>query len=288
MHTITPSTESGVTIRSRRLGIASFLVIAFGLSWAIWIPLWLLGISPASEVFNIGVVAGSFAPALATIITRQWVTREGFADAGLRPNLRAAWPYYLFAWLWPLLAYAALCVALAFGLQAHKDVSGVIAPALFMSLAGCFVFFGEEFGWRSYLQIRLFSGRPLLAAIATGAIWGVWHYPMVLAGYLGNQRGLGGLLLFPAYPILFSILLGWLRIRTKSIWAPTLAHASNNVFLEAIGAALFVAPFGNSDIFLDPRGLVVLIPLGGLVAWIICSGRLRQVSIASCPLARAP
>jgi membrane protease YdiL (CAAX protease family) len=35
------------------------------------------------------------------------------------------------------------------------------------------LFWGEEFGWRSYLQIRLLSGRPLLAALATAVIWGV-------------------------------------------------------------------------------------------------------------------
>ena len=42
---------------------------------------------------------------------------------------------------------------------------------------------GEEFGWRGYLQLRLFPGRPVSAAIATGLIWAVWHYPLTLRGY---------------------------------------------------------------------------------------------------------
>ena len=31
--------------------------------------------------------------------------------------------------------------------------------------------FGEEFGWRGYLQLRLFPDRPLLSAVVTGVIW---------------------------------------------------------------------------------------------------------------------
>jgi membrane protease YdiL (CAAX protease family) len=37
------------------------------------------------------------------------------------------------------------------------------------------VLWGEEFGWRGYLQLRLFPQHPLLAAMATGVIWGIWH-----------------------------------------------------------------------------------------------------------------
>ncbi len=47
------------------------------------------------------------------------------------------------------------------------------------------ILWGEEFGWRSYLQQRLFVGRPLLAAIVTGVIWGCWHLPLIFAGYEG-------------------------------------------------------------------------------------------------------
>ena len=37
---------------------------------------------------------GALAPAIASVVMRKWLTREGFADAGSRLNLRQ-WRYYL-------------------------------------------------------------------------------------------------------------------------------------------------------------------------------------------------
>ncbi len=255
-------------------GIVAYLLIVFGVAWGIWIPLWMLSVSPTSDLFAMGVLA----PAAAAIVVRQWITHEGFGDAGLYPRLRTRWFYYIFAWLWPLLAFVALKLASPFGLAIQKDVSGDILPSLITSLAMTPVLWCEEFGWRSYLQIRLFPDRPLFAALITGAIWGVWHYPLLLAGFLPNQNGLAGLLAFPVYTILFSILLGWLRLRTGSIWAPSLAHAANNMVLEAIGAAVFAVPVGHGDLFFDPRGLLVIIPLTLLCAWIVLGRQLSGIS----------
>ncbi len=267
------ATRSSVVAGSKTKGILAYLLITFGLAWLAWIPLWISGMPQSSGIFSVIMMIGVSAPAFGTLVVRQWVTREGFADAGLRPNLRRAWGYYLFAWLWPLLVFAALSTAMLFGLSTQKDVSREIVPALLSGLAMTPVLWLEEFGWRSYLQMRLFGGRPLLAALATGAIWGVWHYPMVLTGYLPNHNGIAGLVFFPAYTMLFSILLGWLRMRTGSIWVVSLAHASHNMVLEAIAVAVFGTMISNGDLFLDPRGLVALVPLCGLCAWIVLGGR---------------
>jgi len=35
------------------------------------------------------------------------------------------------------------------------------------------ILFGEEFGWRGFLQVKLLVDHPLYAAIATGVIWGI-------------------------------------------------------------------------------------------------------------------
>lgn len=256
-------------------GIVTFLLVTFGLAWIMWIPLWVLSVPVSSDVYSAGVMIGLFAPALGTLIVRLLITREGFADAGLRPNLPKAWPYYLLAWLWPLLIYGALRVAVQFGLATRQDISADIVPALWSALLMTLPLWGEEFGWRGYLQLRLFRGRPLLAAVATGAIWGVWHYPVVVSGYLSNQHGIAGLIAFPAYNILFSILLGWLVIRTGSVWPACLAHAANNMVLEAISRALFDALPGNGDVFLDPRGWIVVVPMAALSAWIILTDQLN-------------
>jgi membrane protease YdiL (CAAX protease family) len=45
-----------------------------------------------------------------------------------------------------------------------------------------------------------------------------------------SQPVLGGLLLMPFGTIFLGIFLGWIYLRSKSIWMPTLAHASLNLF----------------------------------------------------------
>jgi membrane protease YdiL (CAAX protease family) len=262
------------------------VLIAFGLAWALWIPAWLLHIPPTSELFQWLFLAGAFAPALGTIVVRRWITHEGFADAGLRLHLRRTWPYYLFAGLYPLLMLGgSLVLALAFGFSIRMDVLADIVPSYMAYLVLFPPFWGEEFGWRSYLQIRLFSARPLLAALATGVIWGVWHYPAVLAGYLSNEHGLLGVLLYGWYMIPFSIILGWLRLRTGSIWPPTLAHLANNAIGPLLLSALFLSG-GQGDLLFSPRGWLAVIPLVILCIWIVFSRQLKPQTSAPLPEAR--
>ena len=83
-------------------GILVFLLIAFGMAWALWeIPI-RLGISLTNPLFQYIALPGAFAPAVAALVVRKWITREGFKDAGLNPKLAQGWKYYLVAWLLPL------------------------------------------------------------------------------------------------------------------------------------------------------------------------------------------
>ena len=68
-------------------GVVAFLLIAFGLAWSLWeIPLE-LGLSAGNPLFQFAILPGALAPAVAAVNIRKWVTREGFADAGLGLNL---------------------------------------------------------------------------------------------------------------------------------------------------------------------------------------------------------
>src|ERR1039458_2100914 len=92
-----------------RKGDVAYLLIAFGMAWAIWEILIRLGFSLDNPLFKIASFPAAFAPAIAAFIVRKWITREGFSDAGLRLNLRK-WPYYLVAWLLPLLVVGCIVV----------------------------------------------------------------------------------------------------------------------------------------------------------------------------------
>ena len=282
-------------------GVLSYLLLAFGVAWLLWeIPI-RLGVSPRSPLFQLAALPGAFAPAISAIVVRRWITGEGFADAGLRLNLRK-WPYYVVAWLLPLPVTAAI-IALAaalglsqpdftlmrFGTWVLGGTSPPPPPAyillalplqfLISALVATPVLWGEEFGWRGYLQARLFPRRPLLAAVSTGLIWGVWHYPVNLRGYNYPEQPLLGLILFPVGTVLLSIVFGWLRLRTGSVWAASLAHASTNVIGGSLTLLLFMG--GPNWIWVSYLGLLGWIPLGMLCAWIVLAGQLEPDSTPS-------
>ena len=215
------------------------------MAWVIWEAVIRAGLSADNPLFQVAILPGAFSPAVAAVVVRKWVTREGFADAGLRLN-RRRWRYYVVGWFLPFLA-ASVVVLLAIGLgisdpdftleraltelapegTAPSSLPSGIVAILPVQLAVTALFatpllWGEEFGWRGYLQVRLLAHRPLLAAIATGCIWALWHLPINLRGYNFPDQPLVGMLVFTVSAIMLSIIFGWLRVKTGSIWSASL------------------------------------------------------------------
>jgi len=284
---------------TNRNGIIAYLLIAFGMAWSCWEISTRLGDSHKNPLFSTIYYMAPFAPAVATFVVRKWVTREGFADAGLRLNLRR-WPYYLVAWLLPLPVVGFIVVTaplLGLGTPDFSLVRGIKymypagAPALLPQhlwmLVGVLLTeaifaapysFGEEFGWRGYLQLRLFPDRPVLSAVVTGLIWGAW--PLSFRGYSYPDNPLvGSLCFYPVGGIVLAIIFGWLRVKTGSVWSCSLAHAATN----SIGASLTVLLFGGgaSLLFVLYVGILGLIPLGALSAWIVFTGQLKPANEAA-------
>lgn len=285
----------------RTKGIVAYLAIAFGLAWLLWEIMLRLGGFAGTSLSQIAILPGAFAPAIAAIVVRKWVTGEGFSNAGMRPHLRQNWKYYLIGLFLPFVV-TSIIVGLAIITGAGKpnfdlqNIIAMLAPGAeinpsavsflwillpmqltWSALLTAPILWGEEFGWRGYLQPRLFPGRPLMAAVVTGIIWGVWHYPLNLRGYNYPEHPLLGLLIFPVSCILISIIFGWLMTRSTSIWTVCLAHSATN----AIGGSLTLLLFmGRADfLFTGYLGLLSWIPLGALAAWIVLTGRLKAIEI---------
>lgn len=281
-------------------GILAYLAIAFLPAWLYWTIVSLAGFSGTNPAFQAVALPGAFAPALACFVVRKWVTKEGFADAGLSLNLKRNWGYYLFAWLLPL-AVTAVIILLAtlfnlsqpdFSLQRFftslnlpngtpetpDNLFFILLPTLLIQaiIIATPIVWGEEFGWRSYLQIRLFADRPLIAAISTGIIWGIWHYPLVFFGYERYENQFLGLIIFTVFTVLLSIIFGWLRLKTGSVWAASLGHGATN----AIGGSLTLMLFsgGTNWQWVGYNGILAWIPLGLVCIWIIFTGEFVERS----------
>ncbi len=73
-----PAPLTGTASHPNWVSIALYIVLAFGISWIIWIGLRAVGVA-----FIVRVSIGMFGPAIAATLVRL-TRREGFADAGLR------------------------------------------------------------------------------------------------------------------------------------------------------------------------------------------------------------
>ncbi|MDW6065282.1 CPBP family intramembrane glutamic endopeptidase [Streptomyces sp. FXJ1.4098] len=278
----------------RNRGVVAFLAITCGGTW-----LWLcvahgvLGLSALNPLLQL---PGFCMPGIAAIVVRRWVTREGFADAGLRPRLRAAWPYYLAAWLGPL-ALAAVTMALAAALGVwHPDLSpldelapGVARwPALLVLMLVVPlltpVYWGEEFGWTSYLRPRLFGGRVLPSVVATSLIWAVWHYPLAFIGYADFENVALGLLVWTVSLLCQEVVLAWLYLRSGTVWVASLAHAGNNMVLFLLTGQLLSD--GADGLGAIATMLLTTVPVAALAGWLAWLSRRRARALNAPPARR--
>ncbi|WP_459547319.1 CPBP family intramembrane glutamic endopeptidase [Nocardia sp. X0981] len=264
---------------TRQKGIRWFLLLAFAGAWIPWGIAGAAGYSLDNPVVQL--LTGAFVPALAAIITRRWITREGFADSGLRPRMRKQWRSYLIATLLPIgVLAAALTLAVLLGMwrpELRDFGSGAVLFLVLMPIipvVAAPIFFGEEFGWTTYLRDRLLPGRPVATTFATGVIWGVWHWPLPWVGYLGAGGSAAdavvAMLMWLPLSIELEFLIGWLWARSGSVWPPALLHGGSNLVV-ALGLELFVGNAGPSGATTTLLMCAAYLPV---VTWIVVTTRL--------------
>lgn len=256
-----------------------FLAISFLPAWISWEFAIASGLSVLSWQMQLFLVPGACCPAIATFVVRKWITREGFDDLKLTFSSNR-WFFYLLAWLLPLAVVGAMSVegvALGLGrpdfslaqaiaaqsmgrdLSVMEGLGLLIVPQLLLTaLVTTPILFGEEFGWRGFLQRRLFPDSHVASAIATGVIWGVWHFPLILRGYNYPDHPFLGAVVFTVVTVLFSYIFGWFYRRGASIWCNSLAHAATNTVGSL--ALLWLAGMGG-PILISYGGLLALAPL---------------------------
>lgn len=89
-------------------------------------------------------------------------------------------------------------------------------------------FFGEEYGWRYFLQPRMqerFGSRR--GVILLGVVWGLWHLPLNLF-YYAPDTPLQSILLQQITCISLGILIAYGYLKTGNIWVAVIMHYLNN------------------------------------------------------------
>ena len=243
-----------------------------------------------SMVTQLAVAAAMFFPAIGVLLTRL-ITKEGFRNAWLKPNLKKNLRFYLLAWFGPaILTFAGMGIYfllfpdhldLNFGyMKTMMAAAGTpyeaqavpmdllmtiqCVQAVFLAPALNFVTcFGEEWGWRGYLLPKVskhFSTIPTL--LITGIIWGLWHAPFTI---IGHNYGLGywgfpftGIAMMCVFCIVMGIFLSYVTLKTKSCIPAILGHGAING-IAAIGI-YFTFDGGNPFIGPAPTGIIGMIP----------------------------
>lgn len=152
------------------------------------------------------------------------------------------------------------------------DFSPWLWPGLLLvniAFASLSVSLTEEIGWRGYLLPRLQTLGLRRALLLSGLLHGVWHLPVILLTSLYHPEG-SRFVVIPVFLVLVTALgvfLGWLRLRTGSVWPPVLAHSANNVGLSWL--SLFVVGDAVMIQYIAEEGLVHMVAYIAVAAAIL-------------------
>ncbi len=239
-----------------RKGILTYLVLTFGLSSIFYYLIISAGtLSAGGGLYVLGLM---WCPGTAALLTRLLYQRN-LRGMGWRWGRTR---YQLWSYLLPLGYAAAVYLPVwLFGLgELNLDVAeravtqlGLEPTApfvtflLFLLVAGtlgvaqsCVSALGEEIGWRGFLVPELAKVTSFTrVALISGAIWSLWHYPVLLfADYRAPTSTWFSLVCFTVMVLGISFPFAWLRLKSGSVWTGMLLHGSHNLFIQGVFDAM--------------------------------------------------
>lgn len=168
-----------------------------------------------------------------TIITlnlkKEWRNALVTAKLSVGKNLRY---YIIIPLIYTIILFSSLILNYFTGLGVPaKEFNPYLFFTTFISLliTGALLLwpalFGEEYGWRVYLQDRLF---PLLGGykgvLILGIIWGVWHTGTILLGNNYPGQPIMGNIAMILGTIVMGIIFSYAVFKTGSVWVAVLLH----------------------------------------------------------------
>ena len=276
-------------------GIGIFLLVTFGLTWAVWAVVYLLGGAENLPLLTVGSLVAMWCPGIAAIICSRYITPMSKRDLGLqRGYLERYVSIYFFVFLF-LIAAMGLSVGLGF-----QEVNATLEPlsseiadqqypfndpilAVFISIISSFTLaalfnsvfaLGEELGWRGYLLAKLAPIGLGRASILIGIIWGVWHAPAIFMGLNYPGHPFLGVLMMIWFTIGWSVILTWLRQVTQSVLSAAFGHG----LINAVASLPLLLLLDTDSLIRAPLGITGLVPLSllALLAFGLLQRRERE------------
>jgi uncharacterized protein len=283
-------------------GIRAFLFSFAVLYFTYYLATWLFWKAPKTDITKSLIfwwpLILMWIPGVLAMLFRV-ITREGFFDVGWKAGKLTYWILaitvpFLMATMTYLVGYLTGIVSIdAKSLHGAMfiDQYGILPAAwpaftpdsLFMrlliklgveatfGLLPEFIFaIGEELGWRGYLQLRLIQSRLPFPLILCGLVWSLWHFPWMM-----YQNPLE-IVLFILLVILLGIWIGWLRIKSGSVWVAAMAHAAHNGFLLTLYSNSFHI---NKSFWVSEAGIFPILAYAIILAFLILREKQKRAAI---------
>jgi len=264
----------------RRSGLAVFLVVAFGITWAIWLPILVEAQTVGLDGMPWTFFLASAGPACGAVAATLWEGGpRGLAAWARRTfSVRLTWRWWLagigmpiaylvIAWVTVLIVTGSWPDPSAFGLT--DKLPGLAWPAV--ALVWVLTFgLGEEAGWRGWLLPALSQHIPVFwSALIVAGVWIAWHAPAFFFNptYMAMGAGIIGWMLAL---ICGSYLLAWMTIGARwSIIPVLLWHAGFDLLTAADQSAGIIASMISTIVMIQ----------GALCAWLLWRRRNQPRSV---------
>lgn len=190
------------------LSILTFFAIALGLTFV-------LSKCPTISFYSVDLkdILCGFGPLISGLICyRLFATSTTYSTAGTQPQK-----------VWLIVLISATTFILT---NSKKDFSF----NLLFILTQILYCFGEEFGWRHYLQSATKQTNKWLQPLIIGLVWFCWHFSWLkepLQSMLGQNFNAPlpiGIIAGILSLALFSMFLGWTIQKTNAVIIPTIIH----------------------------------------------------------------
>ncbi len=279
-----------------RKKVLLFLGLTFAADWLMAGLFYLLGGRLNTTPAVIMALCYMFVPMVVAVVVQKFIYHQPLKEPlGISFSINRWW---LAAWLIPpIMAFAAFGVSLLFrsvsyspemaGIYQHFAtvftpeqieqirrkqemlpfhpiwfalLQGLIIGPTLNALAG----FGEELGWRGFLQHELAPIGFWGSSALIGLVWGVWHLPLILMGHNYPGHPVAGALLWTGICIFLGVIISYVRTRARSVIAAAVMHGTYN----GTASLAIILIVGGNDLITGVQGIAGLI-VTALVACLI-------------------
>lgn len=133
-----------------------------------------------------------------------------------------------------------LVAAQEIGLAPHGSLLlGVAQSVVGASFLGLLLGFGQEYGWRGFLQNELAKAGAVKGVLWVGVIWAAWRWPVELFQQAQAGPEPVWLLVYALSTVLMAFILGYVMLKTQSVWLTAFVHGLHTQGVQFINTCVY-------------------------------------------------